>query len=289
MIKTIEDIKYPKFISLNSIIKGIELFLIDNNHKNTAICRTGFENIDNRIKGFYPGEFIVLATNYLDDRTSTTFQYNLMLNMSKMGEKIAIVSFKQKSEDICKELIAINGEFTLSEFWTKPEDILDKFKNSTAKIQDLNLNILSCPPIKFEKTIELIKQLKRENRIDILFIDRLQSIREYKKQNKNKTNNLWLSLKSLAIELDIPIVCISDISKHFNPIFTNIPIIDGLSYYNNLDYYADTIIYLNRLIIFSKDPEHENQATLIIAKHHSVIYGEIELFYDSRKKIFRDN
>lgn len=122
--------------------------------------------------------------------------------------------------------------------------------NETKKLEQMNIYVDDTPSISIENLMKKAKIMKLEYNIDILFIDNLQLICYNKASNREQEVSFIVrSLKSLAKELDIPIVVLSQLSRNVEQRIDKRPILSDLKDSGTIEEVADEVLFLYR-------PEH---------------------------------
>jgi len=125
------------------------------------------------------------------------------------------------------------------------------------------------------------RKLKAEHGLGLIVVDYLQMIQSYKR-TENRTqeiSEIARSLKTLAKELDIPLIAVSQLSRAVEMTGTRRPMLSHLRESGELEQVADLVVFIYREDYYNPETEKKNIAEIIIAKHRNGPIGTIELFF----------
>jgi len=132
------------------------------------------------------------------------------------------------------------------------------------------------------------RKLKAEHGLGLIVVDYLQMIQSYKR-TENRTqeiSEIARSLKSLAKELDIPLVAISQLSRAVEMTGSRRPMLSHLRESGELEQVADLVLFIYRDDYYNVETEKKNIAEIIIAKHRNGPIGLVELFFHKEHSKF---
>src|SRR5438093_4093091 len=125
------------------------------------------------------------------------------------------------------------------------------------------------------------RKLKAEHGLGLIVVDYLQMIQSYKR-TENRTqeiSEIARSLKSLAKELDIPLIAVSQLSRAVEMTGTRRPMLSHLRESGELEQVADLVLFIYREDYYNPETEKKNIAEIMIAKHRNGPIGTVELFF----------
>ncbi len=276
--KTIHDILESGFEG-KSYLENIQL--LQNSKRETSITgiETGFKDLDSKIGGLQNGNLILLAAR--PGMGKTTLALNIF-------------------EHVCleKNIPALFVPLEMSSI-----DLTEKVISSRCRIEYKKLREASISPLDFQQIVTFMKEehkayisnkasyninnlrtaairAKDSFGIKLLIIDYLQLIRGTEKtRNENKyqeISEISMCLKNLARELDLPVICLSQLSRKVEERQEQTPILSDLRDSGSLEADADIVLFLYRYD--HKDPHNRpGQAKLIVAKNRRGETGDISL------------
>ena len=137
----------------------------------------------------------------------------------------------------------------------------------------------------------MARRLQMDYGLDLLLIDYLQLIQP-RTTNDNMVQQITeisRGLKSLARELNIPVIAVSQLSRNVEQREIKIPKLSDLRESGSLEQDADVVMFLYRKDRERTDvPEEEqNMVEIIVAKHRNGPLGSVKLKFDPEKVSFR--
>lgn len=128
---------------------------------------------------------------------------------------------------------------------------------------------------------KLAKKLQKTDKpLSLIIIDYVQLIRDIEDTQRNRTKSQYSILKllkELAVELNIPIVISSQLSKGKN---NEKPILSDFKDSGATKEIADIIVFVHRRGYYSMEPDEKNNAELIVAKNKYYVEGTIQLMFE---------
>ncbi|HET7380289.1 MAG TPA: replicative DNA helicase [Gaiellales bacterium] len=129
------------------------------------------------------------------------------------------------------------------------------------------------------------RKLKAEHGLGLIVIDYIQMIQSYKRA-ENRTQELSeiaRGIKSLAKELDVPIIAISQLSRAVEALGQKRPMLSHLRESGEIEQVSDLVVFLYREDYYDQEKAQkenkENICELIIAKHRNGPIGTVELYF----------
>jgi replicative DNA helicase len=137
------------------------------------------------------------------------------------------------------------------------------------------------------------RRLQADQGLDILFVDYLQ-LMEGTGNNRNSDNRVQevseisRSLKSLARELKIPVVALSQLSRAVEQRPGRMPQLSDLRDSGSIEQDADVVMFIYRDEYYERDTAKKNVAEILIRKHRNGPTGEVDLFFSPEQQKFSD-
>ncbi|BBA84564.1 replicative DNA helicase [endosymbiont of Euscepes postfasciatus] len=274
---------------LNKTINNIKkLYNNPNNNKIIGI-KTGYLELDKKTLGFQKSDLIIIAAR--PSMGKTTFAINLceysLLNDNK---PVLIFSLEMSSEQIMTKILSsltkidhINirtGNLTKIE-WKKIFDIAN-ILNKKKNIYIDDSSSLTTTEIRSKS-----KKIFRENNgINLIVIDYLQLIKTpFMYHNRTlEITEISRFLKSLAKELNIPIITISQLNRSLEQRSNKRPINSDLRESGSIEQDADLIMFLYREEIYKENDNKKGGGIteIIISKHRNGPIGLIKLIFNNK-------
>lgn len=259
---------------------------------------SGFTNIDRMTNGWQRSDLVILAGR--PGMGKTAFVLGIARNAAVDHKKpVAIFSLEMSSLQLVTRLIS--GETEL------PGEKFRSGKLADYEWEQLNARVrnLSDAPIYIDDTPQLsifdlrakARRLKSNKGIEMLIIDYLQLMRgEESGKNGNREQEISYisrSLKSLAKELDIPVIALAQLSRAVEQRQDKIPILSDLRESGSIEQDADMVGFLYRADYygFTQDAEGNDltgMADFIIAKHRHGSTGKARIRFRAEYAKFED-
>jgi replicative DNA helicase len=262
----------------------------DNREKNPVTgVSTGFPSLDEKIGGLQKGNFILLAAR--PGMGKTTFALNIFEHVCIKNDIPALfVPLEMSEEDIIEKIISSQLMIAykrIREATISPEE----FQQIAQFISiDYKAFLSGRPTLSISSLRSMAIRAKDAFGIKLLVIDYLQLLRgSDRSRNENKyqeISEISMSLKNLSRELDIPILCLSQLSRKVEERIDQIPLLSDLRDSGSLEADADIVLFLYRYD--HKDPHKgPGQAKLIVAKNRRGEVGDIGLFHNLQISQFK--
>jgi replicative DNA helicase len=136
----------------------------------------------------------------------------------------------------------------------------------------------------------MARRLQADKGLGLLIIDYLQLMepRNPSLSMVQQVTENSKSLKSLAKELNIPVLAISQLSRAVEQRTPQIPRLADLRESGSLEQDADVVLFIYREDRYKENSEKKNIADIIIAKHRNGPVGKIQLYFDEPIVSFRN-
>jgi replicative DNA helicase len=173
------------------------------------------------------------------------------------------------------KLVAEGGEFT------RISDALEQLSKAPIFIDD-------DPSPNVMQMRSKARRLQAEHNIGLLIVDYLQLMRPRRDSDspvQQMTENSRF-LKSLARELNIPVLAISQLSRAVEQRHPPIPRLSDLRDSGSIEQDADVVMFIYREDRYKKDSAKQSIADILIEKHRNGPTGRLELYFNERKTSF---
>ena len=131
------------------------------------------------------------------------------------------------------------------------------------------------------------RRLKAEHNLGLLVIDYLQLMEGSRTENRvQEISEISRSLKSLAKELNIPVLALSQLSRSVESRPNKIPILADLRDSGSIEQDADVVMFIYRDDYYKEKSSKPNVADIFIAKHRNGPTGRLELYFNMARASF---
>lgn len=242
---------------------------------------TGLVDLDNKLAGLQNSDLILIAARPGMGKTSLALNIAQYASIKK-GIPTAIFSLEMSKEQlvnriICSEALVDSGKVKTGKLdaneWVRIAEVIGPISSSPLYVDDTAGTTVMEIRAKCRK-------LKLEHDIGLVVIDYLQLIQgSGRSENRQQeVSEMSRSLKILAKDLNIPVVCLSQLSRAPEARSSHRPILSDLRESGAIEQDADIVLFIYRHMEGS-DEEPSNTAELIIAKHRNGATGNIETLW----------
>ncbi len=286
-----------EFVRLKEeLIKAFER--IDQLHKGGGKLRgipTGFEDLDHYLAGLQKSDLIILGARPSLGKTSLALD---IARHAAVKEKIpvGIFSLEMSKDQVVDRLIAAESSVDLWKIRTghlSTEGEINDFvliQDALSRLAEAPIFIDDMPSPTVMQIRTMARRLQSEVGLGLLIIDYLQLITpsNTKESTVQQYSEISRGLKSLARELNIPVLTISQLSRAVEQRTPPIPRLSDLRETGSIEQDADVVLFIYREDKYKQETEKKNIADIIIAKHRNGPLGIVSLYFNEQLASFRN-
>ncbi len=255
---------------------------------------TGFTDLDRLTGGLQKSDLIILAARPSVGKTSLAL--SLAHNTAaKFKRSVAVFSLEMSKEQLVQRLLSMDAgidQHRLRTGWIE-DDEWDRIITAMERLSETNIWIDDTAGISTMEVRSKARRLQAEHGIDLIIVDYLQLMQATigGKRNENRVqevSEISRSLKSLARELDVPILALAQLSRTVESRQSKVPQLSDLRESGSLEQDADVVMFIYRDDVYNPETDRKNIADIIVAKHRNGPVGEISLFFQSSQTRFCD-
>ena len=247
---------------------------------------TGFKDLDKKLQGIQEGDLIVVAGRPSMGKTSFAMNVaeNVLLDDDSNGA-VLIFSLEMPGESLTTRMLS--GMSKLDQQNVRSgmlkDDQLKLLLKQGERLKNLPLWIDDSSLLSPMELRAKARRLSRteENGLSLIVVDYLQ-LMQLPASNENRVNQISeisRSLKSLAKELNVPIVALSQLNRAVEQRPNKRPIMADLRDSGAIEQDADVILFIYRDEVYNEDSEQGNKAEIIIGKQRNGPIGTIYLTF----------
>ena len=252
---------------------------------------TGLRDLDGKINGLNKGNLLLVAARPAMGKTS--FALNIGLNVAKKYKKtVAFFSLEMSREELAMRLLS-------------SESFVDSQKMATGKLTEeewvkigMASSVLSQTDIRVDDNggitvAEMNAKCRRLDNLGLVIIDYLQLMQGsgYGKGNDNRVqvvSDISRSLKIMAKELNVPVICLSQLNRAAEGRSDKRPMLSDLRESGSIEQDADSVMMLYRDDYYNPNSEEKNVAECIVAKNRHGEIGTVKLQWLPQYTTFAD-
>lgn len=259
---------------------------------------SGYTELDRITQGWQKSDLIILAAR--PSMGKTAFALNMARNAAVDFDKpIAFFSLEMSSVQLVTRLISSETSLTADKLRSGQlaEYEWQQLNTKVSPLINAKIYIDDTPQLSVFDLRAKCRRLKQQHDIQMVFIDYLQLMTARTEKNGNREqeiSNISRSLKSLAKELNIPVLALSQLSRNVESRpGSKKPILSDLRESGAIEQDADMVIFIYRPEYYGLS-EDENQvstkgkAIINIAKHRNGKLGDVELRFIGQYARFED-
>ncbi|MGQ0742142.1 MAG: replicative DNA helicase [Alphaproteobacteria bacterium] len=278
---------------------------------------TGFSDLDSLLGGLNPSDLIIVAGR--PGMGKTALATNMAFYASRLhakdradgasparGAPVLMFSLEMAASQLSARILSEQTEIEMRKIrtgrFTDPE--WNRFVQTAQVLGDLPLYIDDTGGISIAQIAARARRMKREKHIGMIVIDYLQLVEPTNRRYDSRVqevSEITKGLKTLAKELEIPVVALSQLSRGVDSREDKRPVLSDLRESGTIEQDADVVMFVFREEYYLKSREPDaneeaveygkwqakmervhNRAEIMVEKHRHGPTNKIELFFDER-------
>ncbi|MFA6179049.1 MAG: replicative DNA helicase [Candidatus Methylopumilus sp.] len=246
---------------------------------------TGFSDLDERTSGFQPGDLIIVAGR--PSMGKTAFSLNIAENIALDTKlPVAVFSMEMGATQLATRMIGSVGRLDQHRMRNGNLEDEDWVRLTTAlgKLNDAPIFIDEGAGLSSFDVRARARRLHRQcGKLGLIVVDYLQLMSGASgRQSENRAteiSEISRSLKSLAKELDVPVVALSQLNRSVEQRPDKRPVMSDLRESGAIEQDADLILFIYRDEVYNPDTADKGTAEIIIAKQRNGPIGRVRLTF----------
>jgi replicative DNA helicase len=284
------------FIPISSVLAD-SFDRLDELHRDKNKLRgvpTGYRALDNILAGLQKSDLVILAAR--PSMGKTTLALNIAHHVAvKEGIPVGIFSLEMGKEQLIDRLLSAesgidswklrNGRLEDSDF--------PKLTDAMATLNEAPIYIDDSASTNVMEMRTKARRLQTEHDLGLIVIDYLQLINGRKTGGSDnrvqEVSEISRGLKSLARELNVPVVALSQLSRSVESRTPPVPMLSDLRESGSIEQDADVVMFIYREDYYKREEsEQPGIAQILVQKHRNGPTGVAELFFHPELTLFRD-
>jgi replicative DNA helicase len=262
---------------LQSILESLERQSKEGDNKKLYF---DLNRLDYILAGLHNSELTILGARPGIGKSAFAFQ--TATTLARKGNNVLFFSLEMADRELLKRLLAstsgINSARIRLPHTLTPEDF-SKLVSAGSEISSLPITI-NDKEFQLEDIIRASVKAKEAGKLDVIMIDYLQLIRSKDGDTRDQQlAYITRSLKLLAKELDVPILCLSQLNRKTEE--TKRPNLDNLRESGAIEQDADNVIFLHINKEVSRTDTYV-PIEIIVAKQRNGSIGYVEMFFHAK-------
>lgn len=252
---------------------------------------TGFPELDSKLSGFHPSDLIILAARPSVGKTSLALDF--ARNAAKADVPVGFFSLEMSSEQLVDRMLAAEAGVDSWKIRTgakMTQEERDDLIAGMERLSKMPIFIDEQPGNNILAMRAVARRLKRERGIGLIVVDYLQLMTPVGSKNSDsmvqQVTEISRSLKSLARELDVPVLALSQLSRAVEQRGGK-PRLSDLRDSGSIEQDADVVMFIHREDKSNPTAEKTNIAEILIEKHRNGPTGVVELIFNGDRTTFQ--
>ena len=240
--------------------------------------RSPFPLLDEYTAGFQKGDMILIAAR--PSMGKTTFALNLAEHAAlREGKSVAIFSLEMSTDQLSYKLLCSEAGVDMNKMrlGDLDETDWDNIARATGPLSKARIFIDDSAGISVMEMKSKSRRLKLEHGLDMVVIDYLQLMSGKGENRQQEVSEISRSIKILAKELEVPVICLSQLSRAPEQRQDHRPMLSDLRESGSIEQDADMVLFVYRDEYYNKDTETPGLAECIIAKQRNGPVGTVPL------------
>lgn len=237
---------------------------------------SGIDKLDKELGGFHKSDLIIVGARPAMGKTA--FAIGCAIKSAKKGFKVGFISTEMGVAQVGMRAASLISEIPAHVMRDSNFSETDwpRLTAGTARISELPFYLFDKPACKVSDIAIQARAWKDNGGLDILFVDYLTRLKP-ESSSENKTisiGNIVTDLKTLARTLDIPVVCLAQVSRQVEQRQDKRPNMGDLRDSGVIEQEADQVLMLYRDCVYNSTKINSNDAEINIEKNrHGAVIG----------------
>ena len=296
ILNIVKNRKASEFRTIRDILAKAQadLELLSQSKGEITGLATGWYDFDRITTGLHPNELIIIAARPAVGKTA--FALNIAAHVAMSQDKsVAVFNLEMSAEQLAMRIISSLGQ--IDGYKLKTGNLMSndwkRVNEASSQLANTNLVIDDTPGITIGEIRAKCRRLaSSEKGLSLIVIDYLQLIsggKNYGANRQQEVSDISRSLKTLAMELGVPVIALSQLSRGVESREDKRPLMSDLRESGSIEQDADIVMFLYRDDYYNKEMRTEDNNSVIeinIAKHRSGPTATIELLFKKNTSTF---
>lgn len=255
---------------------------------------TGYYDLDKVTSGLHPNELIIIAARPAMGKTA--FALNLATNIAEQNQvSVALFNMEMGAEQLAIRMLSSAGQIDGYKLKSGKLEHNDwkRINEAVSRLSETKIYMDDTPGMTIGEIRAKCRRLaSSEDGLGIVIIDYLQLISgsaRYSGNRQQEVSEISRSLKTLAMELNIPVIALAQLSRSVEGRDDKRPLLSDLRESGSIEQDADIVAFLYREDYYTKQvsiDENTSKSEFIIAKHRNGPTTTIDLVFRRNTSTF---
>lgn len=249
---------------------------------------TGFPDLDTLLSGLHPSDLVILAARPSVGKTSLAL--DIARNAAvRHNVPVGIFSLEMSAEQLVDRMLSAESfvnSWKLRTGAVRAEEEFGRIRDALETLSKAPIFIDDKPGNNILAMRAVARRLKRERGIGLIIVDYLQLMTPVGVKSSDslvqQVTEISRSLKSLARELEVPVLALSQLSRAVEQRGGK-PRLSDLRDSGSIEQDADVVMFIHREDKRNPDSDRPNIAEILIEKHRNGPTGKVDLYFDDKR------
>ena len=243
---------------------------------------SGFADLDEKTLGFQPSNLIIVAAR--PSQGKSALMGDFVLNAAMRHHKpVVMFSLEMSRDEVVKRFLASEARVDSQRIargslhdqdWQRLSAALGRLAEAPIFIDDsANITLMEMRA--------KCRRLKAKHGLGMIIIDYLQLMQSPRRSEnrQQEVSEISRSLKILARELEVPVICASQLNRQVESRADKRPMLGDLRESGSIEQDSDLVMFIYRDEVYNPDSEARGEAEIILAKHRNGPTGTVRLAF----------
>ena len=242
---------------------------------------SGFTDLDAKTAGFQEGDLIIIAGRPSMGKTALALNVGQHVAID-LGMPVAVFSMEMAAEQLAMRLLGSVGRIDAHRLRTGrlTDEDWPKLSEAMERMHTAPLHIDETPALNALELRARARRLAREyGKLGLIIVDYLQlmSASSMGENRATEISEISRSLKSLAKELKVPVIALSQLNRTVEQRTDKRPVMSDLRESGAIEQDADVILFIYRDEVYNPDSPDKGIAEIILGKQRNGPIGRVQL------------
>ena len=245
---------------------------------------SGYPVVDMLLGGYRRGNLVILAGRPGMGKTSLALN-QAHIQSTRHKKRVGIFSMEMSGEEIITKILAAETGIAVTKIRASAFGEAEWYKIAKARrnISKFPMYIDETGGLSIEQLQAKAREMVNVHGVDIIYIDYLQLMGATSKAGNRteEVSHISRGLKSLAKELDIPVVALSQLSRAVEQRPDKRPVLSDLRESGGIEQDADSVMFVYRPGVYQNIDTTSGETELILSKNRHGATGVIPLVWEA--------
>jgi len=270
---------------LTQVVERIETLYGRDNSSDVTGTATGFTDLDRMTSGLQAGDLVIVAGR--PSMGKTAFSINIAENVALDSKlPVAIFSMEMGASQLAMRMLGSVGKLNQHDLRTGrlQDDDWGRLTHALGKLNDAPIHIDESAALSALEVRARSRRLHRQHGgLGLIVVDYIQLMSSNAgKASENRAteiSEISRSLKSLAKELHVPVMALSQLNRSLEQRPNKRPVMSDLRESGAIEQDADLILFIYRDEVYNSDSPDKGKAEIIVGKQRNGPIGKVELAF----------